>query len=240
MIVRFGLITLSFSLVQQCLCKVITTDSWETDAPGKTLFIMFYAPWCQHCKTLKPVWDELEKKTVKEDVLVGSVDCTNPDSKDLCTHHSIDGYPIIKYGHRLNMQTYKGAKEKKALKKLISEQTKKRKCGPKVKDRKLCSSSIQELIGTYLQKRPDELDKDIEDLDGHWNGMMADWRQFVGELNDLRTRNPEQAEEHDKEYKRRAAEMDSEWERIKDKLFWAKEVRAYVDDRRRFKWYDEL
>ena len=66
----------------------LTTDDFKEQTSGKKAIVAFRAPWCTHCKRLKPVWDELADKV---DVLVGEVDCTV--EKDLCLKQGVQGYP---------------------------------------------------------------------------------------------------------------------------------------------------
>lgn len=45
-------------------------------ANGKTWVVMFYAPWCGHCKSAKPLWDKLARSAVlaEKDIQVARVD----------------------------------------------------------------------------------------------------------------------------------------------------------------------
>ena len=63
---------------------------------GKAAFIKFFAPWCGHCKKIKPDWDALGD--VYEDsktVVIADVDCTAA-GKSLCEKFGVKGYPTIK------------------------------------------------------------------------------------------------------------------------------------------------
>ena len=53
-----------------------------------------YAPWCGHCKSLAPVWDDLWEAHGNE-INVASVDCTAPESSDICRQFSIRGFPSL-------------------------------------------------------------------------------------------------------------------------------------------------
>eukprot|EP00884_Botryococcus_braunii_P009878 jgi/Botrbrau1/18892/Bobra.177_2s0050.1 len=57
-------------------------------------FVEFFAPWCGHCKNLKPEYDSLATQ-VRGKVKVGAVDCTVHTS--VCQEYGVNGYPTIKF-----------------------------------------------------------------------------------------------------------------------------------------------
>jgi len=62
-----------------------------------TALVMFYAPWCGHCKKLKPEFDKAAGDLLANDppVTLAKVDCTE-DGKDTCGRFEVRGYPTLK------------------------------------------------------------------------------------------------------------------------------------------------
>merc|ERR1719379_331931 len=105
----------------------LTPENWENETSGKTIFVKFFAPWCGHCKIMKPAWDKLMKNWNKGDraktSLVADVDCT-AEGKPLCEEHGVKGFPSIKWGDPSRLEDYEGGRDYDALKKFAKENLK--------------------------------------------------------------------------------------------------------------------
>jgi len=105
--------------------KNFNTESFANDVAEKPHFVMFFAPWCGHCKRLAPTWNDLAVKyNEKEDadVFVGSVDCTVETS--LCSAQDVTGYPTLKFfksGIDEGIK-YRGQRDLESLSKFVEEQ----------------------------------------------------------------------------------------------------------------------
>jgi len=89
----------------------------------KDVLIEFYAPWCGHCKSLAPKYEELgalyAKSEFKDKVVIAKVDATANDVPD-----EIQGFPTIKMypaGAKDKAVTYSGARTVEDLIKFIAE-----------------------------------------------------------------------------------------------------------------------
>lgn len=57
--------------------------------------IMFYAPWCGHCKRLEPVWAHVAQALYNTNIRVGRIDCTRFTS--MASEFGVSGFPTIMF-----------------------------------------------------------------------------------------------------------------------------------------------
>jgi len=108
---------------------ILTKQNFHSETSHGSHFVMFYAPWCGHCKRLHPIWGELAEKYNEEQerdfVTIGKVDCTV--DTDLCSEQDISGYPTLKLfnnGDLANGLRYRGKREIPAFDKFLAENVK--------------------------------------------------------------------------------------------------------------------
>ncbi|KAK6348456.1 hypothetical protein TWF718_006249 [Orbilia javanica] len=57
--------------------------------------VEFYAPWCGHCKNLKPAYEKAAEN-MKGLAQVAAIDCDEDANKRTCSEYGIQGFPTIK------------------------------------------------------------------------------------------------------------------------------------------------
>jgi protein disulfide-isomerase-like protein len=160
----------------------LTADNWDAETAGKTVFVKFFAPWCGHCKKLKPDWDKLmaEFDGVKSGPqLVADVDCTTDGGKILCDANGVRGYPTLKYGDPSALEDYQGGRDLETLKAFATKELKPM-CSPNNID--LCDAEKKAEIEKFLALSDEDLDKMIQDKEQEQEKVEADFKDIVGEL----------------------------------------------------------
>ena len=70
--------------------------------------VMFYAPWCGHCKHLKPVFDEAAPKARSYGMRMGKMDATA--STTVAKRYEVKGYPTLLYYRENQPQKYRAGR----------------------------------------------------------------------------------------------------------------------------------
>ncbi|KAF9884593.1 hypothetical protein FE257_001415 [Aspergillus nanangensis] len=119
---------------------------------GKPALVEFFAPWCGHCKTLAPIYEQLGSAFAhaEDKVTVGKVDAD--ENRDLGKRFGIQGFPTLKWfdGKSDEPEDYKGGRDLESLSAFITEKTGVKPRGPKKEPSNvemLTDSSFSEIIG---------------------------------------------------------------------------------------------
>jgi len=77
--------------------------SKEAEGSQTAELLFFYANWCPHCKSAKPIWDDLkaeyENKTINGyKIIFTEIDCSEETTEvdKMMNQYNVEGYPTIK------------------------------------------------------------------------------------------------------------------------------------------------
>tara|TARA_Y100000389_G_scaffold99609_1_gene96349 strand:+ start:10506 stop:11117 length:612 start_codon:yes stop_codon:yes gene_type:complete len=152
---------------------------------GKKALVAFKAPWCGHCKRLKPEWDKLAENV---NVLIGEVDCTV--EVELCQEHGVKGYPTIKYNDGFGWKAYQSGRDYNALETFVKN-TLEDSC---FDDIALCSDSektkledIKKLSDSEVLERKDVYDKEMKELEETFAKQVQELQKEYKKLSEEKT-----------------------------------------------------
>ncbi|KAI1611149.1 protein disulfide isomerase family A, member 6 [Exophiala viscosa] len=125
---------------------------------GKPALVEFFAPWCGHCKTLAPIYEELASAFASSGnkVTIGNVDADK--HKDLGKRFGVQGFPTLKWFDGKSgsqPQDYNGGRDLESLTAFVTE-----KSGVKAKGPKKAVSHVEMLTDTTFKQEVGG-DKDV-------------------------------------------------------------------------------
>lgn len=126
-----------FVLVGSCSAapELDATSFTELTTSGKNGMVKFFQPWCGHCTSMKPAWDEVSANA-HSSVFVADVNCS--DQADLCQENGVQGYPTIKVYNGGEVTDYSGGRDVDSLTSFV--------------DSLAVKCSITDLAGTCSEK----------------------------------------------------------------------------------------
>ncbi|KAH0565153.1 hypothetical protein GP486_001465 [Trichoglossum hirsutum] len=117
---------------------------------GKPALVEFYAPWCGHCKSLAPVYEELAQnfQFAEERLVIGKVDAD--EHKSLGKRFGVQGFPTLKWfdGKSETPEDYNGGRDLESLANFITEKT-----GIKQKAKKAKPSQVEMLTDSTFKEQ---------------------------------------------------------------------------------------
>jgi len=170
----------------------LTPANYDEVTAGKVVMLKMFAPWCGHCKKMKPDWDKLmEEYKDSETQLIADVDCT-AEGKEICDTNGVRGFPSIKYGDPSDLQDYEGSRDYDKLKKFIDNDLKPT-CSPTNLD--LCDDDKKKEIDTLmalddaaLEAKISEEEKKIEEAEVAFKAgveeLQAQYQKLMQEKED--------------------------------------------------------
>lgn len=105
--------------------QVLDSNNFDQFVGGdKPAFVEFYAPWCGHCKSLAPKYEELSSIfSSDDDLIIAKVDASEQTA--LASKYGISGFPTLKFfpAGSTEPEDYTGGRETEDMLAFLNEKT---------------------------------------------------------------------------------------------------------------------
>ncbi|EGD89718.1 protein disulfide-isomerase domain-containing protein [Trichophyton rubrum D6] len=166
---------------------VMLTDSTfdKTIGGDKDVFVAFTAPWCGHCKTLAPIWENLATDFILEpNVIVAKVDAEAENSKATAKANAVASYPTIKFFPRGSKEAvaYTGGRTEKDFIDFLNERCgTHREVGGGLNDKAGTIEALDAIVAKYISGTSFEpMVKEIKEAAGSLSAKYADYYVKAG------------------------------------------------------------
>ena len=137
---------------------------------GKPALVEFFAPWCGHCKSLAPVYEQLAQDFAfaKDKLSIAKVDADS--EKSLGKRFGVQGFPTIKYfdGKSDKPEDYNGGRDLESLTEFLTKKT-----GVKPKKAKAPASQVEMLTDTTFKQQIGSEKDVLVAFTAPWCGRMS-------------------------------------------------------------------
>lgn len=114
MLFAFAIFVLSLTQISASSDVLVLTpdnfDQYVSESSAKPVFVEFFAPWCGHCKSLAPEYEQVATSYKGLGALVASVDADA--HRELGQRFGVTGFPTLKYfpAGSIEGETYNGGR----------------------------------------------------------------------------------------------------------------------------------
>eukprot|EP00118_Oscarella_pearsei_P015366 m.138527 g.138527 ORF g.138527 m.138527 type:complete len:765 (+) comp38247_c0_seq18:43-2337(+) len=156
----------------------------------KHALVMYYAPWCGHCKAMKPKFREAAIAMQKQKKhAFGAIDCTAESDQEMCVKEGVQGYPTIKYyNYGKNAIKYEGGRETDAFVKFMNNPNESGGKPPPEPEWEVEGDSVHHLkdetFDAFMDEHPSVLVMFYAPWCGHCKAMKPAFSEVAAELDE--------------------------------------------------------